>query len=125
MEDTEGELRRLGEMGHTGHNRVPERPIIGPGGAGSIDGGVVEGRVAWSIGGDGQALPLHPRVEYPQKEVKETMGAQFALWSPLGHGKRRQEKCGEVVCGQWHGHWCRCELWCRQAQQGSASFAVW
>ena len=59
--DTEVELLRSGEMGHTGHKRVPERPIIGPFGEGSIDGGVVDGRLALkSIGGDGQALPWIP-----------------------------------------------------------------
>jgi hypothetical protein len=41
MEDTEVELLRFGEMGHTGHKRLPERPIIGPFREDSVNGGIL------------------------------------------------------------------------------------
>src|SRR5262245_21517429 len=36
-------------------------------------------------------LPLHPRVEHPQDEVKDAVIAQFALWTTLGHREVRQD----------------------------------
>ena len=38
MEDTEIELLLGREMPHTGHKRLPERPIIGPFGKNFVDG---------------------------------------------------------------------------------------
>jgi hypothetical protein len=44
----------------------------------------VDGRLALGVVRDGQALPLHARVEHPQNEVEDAMIAQFTLGSPLG-----------------------------------------
>jgi hypothetical protein len=45
--------------------------------------------VARGICRDGQALPLHPRIEDPQDEVKDATIAQCALWTSLGHREVR------------------------------------
>src|SRR5262245_6942933 len=60
------------------HERLLERPIIGPFGKRSIDIGVVNFRLARGTFRNGQALPLHPRIQHPQNEVKEAMIADFA-----------------------------------------------
>lgn len=84
MEHAEIELLLTREMPHTGHKRLPERAIIRPFGKDFVDGRVVNGRFAVGVVWYGQALPLHPRVEHPEDEVKDSVIAQFALWSALG-----------------------------------------
>ena len=84
MEHAEIELLRGREMPHTGHKRLPERSIIRPFRKDFVDGRVVNGRLALCVVWNGQALPLHPRVEDPQDEIKDAIIAQFALRSPLG-----------------------------------------
>src|SRR5712691_7972423 len=100
MEHADIELLLFGEMRHTGDERLPERSVIGPFGKGSVDSGVVDGRLALGVFRHRQTLPLHPRVEHPQDEVKETMIAQFALRTPLRHREVREDKCGELHFGE-------------------------
>jgi len=76
-------LRR--QMPHTGDERLPQRPIIGPFGKDFIDGRVVHDRFPIGVLRHRQALPLHPGIEHPQDEVKDLVIAQFALWTALGH----------------------------------------
>ena len=68
MEHADIELLLYREMPHTGHKRLPERPIIGPFGKDFVDGRVVDGRLALGVLRHGQTLPLHPGVEHPQDE---------------------------------------------------------
>ena len=89
MEDTEVEFLGGREMGHTGHERVPERPIIGPFRQDFGDGRVVDGRVPIEVFRYGQTLPLHPGVEHPHDEIQDALRAQLTLWTPLGHGEVR------------------------------------
>jgi hypothetical protein len=42
--------------------------------------------------------------EHPEDEVKDARIAEFALQSPLGHRKVRQEKCGELRFGEVDGN---------------------
>ena len=65
MQDTEVEVLGFSERLHTGHKRLPQRPIIGPFRKDFVDGRVVDGRLALGVVRDGQALPLHPGVEHP------------------------------------------------------------
>src|SRR5207245_9067823 len=99
MEHGEIELLLGREMPHTGYERLPERPVIRPFRKDFVDGRIVDGRLASGVLWYGQALPLHPRVEPPQDEIKDAMIAQFALGSTLGHGEVREEKCRELGCG--------------------------
>ncbi len=92
MEHAEIELLRGREMPHTGHKRLPERPIIGPSGKDFVDSRIVNGRLALGVVRHGQTLPLHPGVEHPQDEVKDPVIAHFALWTALGHREVRQDK---------------------------------
>ena len=71
MQHAQIELLLNREMPHTGHKRLPQRPIIGPFGKDFVDGGVMNGRFAVGVLWYGQALPLHPRVEDPEDEVKD------------------------------------------------------
>ena len=96
MEHAEIELFLCREMPHTRHKRLPERPVIGPFGKDFVNGRVMNSRFAVGILWYGQALPLHPRVEHPEDEVKDPVIAQFALRSALGHREVRQDKCGEL-----------------------------
>jgi len=84
MEHAEIELLLGREMPHTGHERLPERPIIGPSGKDFVDSRIVNGRLALGVVRHGQTLPLHPGVEHPQDEVKDAVIAQFALGTALG-----------------------------------------
>src|SRR5262249_27534058 len=70
----------------------------------------------------GQALPLHPRVEDPQDEIKDAIIAQFALWPALGHREVWQDKCGELRFGKLDGNRRRCRLWCHGAHDAIASY---
>ena len=65
MEHAEIELLLGCEMRHTGHERLPERPIIGPFGEDAIHSRVVNGGFPIGVVRHGQALPLHPRIEDP------------------------------------------------------------
>jgi hypothetical protein len=103
MEHAEVKSLLVREMPHTGRKRPLERPIIGPFGKGAIDVGVVDGRLASGVLRDWQALPLHPRIEYPQDEVKETMIAEFTLRTSLGHREVRQDKFGALRSESWTG----------------------
>ena len=96
MEHAQIEVLLCREMPHTGHKRPPQRPIIGPFGKDFVDSRVMDGWFAMGICRHGQALPLHPRVEQPQDEVKDAIIAQFALRSPLRQREVRQDKCGEL-----------------------------
>jgi hypothetical protein len=111
------EVKRLfcRQMPHTGDKRLPERSIIDPFGEDAIDGRIVNGGFALRVVRDGQALPLHPRVEHPQDEIEDAVLAEFALRAPLGHREVWQEKCGELGFGQLHGNRRRCRLWYRHA----------
>ena len=110
MEYAKIELFLGRQMPHTGDKRLPERPIIGPFRKDFVDRCVVDGRRALGVCRHGQTLPLHPRVEDPQNEVKDTIIAQFALWTALGHREVRQEKCLELRCGELDGNRRRCRL---------------
>jgi hypothetical protein len=125
MQHASVEVLLYHQMPHTGDERLPERPIIGPCGKDFVDGRVVDGGLALRVVRDGQALPLHSGIEYPEDEVKDPVLAQFALRAPLGHGEMRQDKCGELVFGQLHGNRRRCRLYCRGAHQGRASCEAW
>ena len=92
------------EMSHTGDERPLERPILGPFGKGSIDIRVVDGRLAVGVFRHGQTLPLHPRVKDPQDEIEDTMIAQFALRTPLGHREAREDKFMELRVGKLDGN---------------------
>ena len=70
MKHAEVELFLCREMPHTGHKRLPQRPIIGPLRKDFIDGRIVNGRFAIGLCRDRQALPLHAGVEHPQNQVK-------------------------------------------------------
>src|SRR5215510_8137340 len=122
MEHTEVKLLLCREMGHTGYERVPERPIIGPFGKDFVDRRVVNGRFPIGVLRHGQALPLHPRVEERQNEVKDAMIAQFTLRTALGHGEVRQDKCGELRFRELDGNRRRYGLWCRDAHSAMASY---
>jgi hypothetical protein len=108
-------------MPHTSDERLPERPIIGPCGKGSVDGRVVDGRLALGVLRHGQALPLHPRVEDPQDEVKDAMIAEFALRPPLGHREVREDKFLELRFGELDGNGCGCRLFGCCAHHARAS----
>ena len=62
-----------------------------------------------SKGSRGTCIPqglltfLHYAFTAHQDEVKDAVIAQFALWTPLGHGEVRQDKCGELGFGQFTG----------------------
>jgi hypothetical protein len=73
VQHAEVELLCFGEMRHTGHERVPERPRIGPFGKDFVDGRIVNGRLALGVMWYGQALPLHARIQDPEDEVKDAM----------------------------------------------------
>jgi hypothetical protein len=103
MQHAEVEFLLVREMTYTGDERLLERSIIGPFGKGSVDVRVVNVWFAMRVFRHGQALPLHPRIKHPQDEVKDAMIADFALWTALGHGEVRQDKCGELVFRQLHG----------------------
>ena len=83
------EVLRCRKMPHTGDERLPERPVIGPLGKDFVDGRVMDSWVAIRVFRHGQTLPLHPGVEHPQNEIKDAMIAQFALWTALGHREVR------------------------------------
>src|SRR5262245_3250969 len=80
------------QMPHTGHERLPERPIIGPSGKDFVHGRVMTGRLALGVLWHGHTLPLHPGVEHPQDEIEDPLIAQFALWTALGYREVRPEK---------------------------------
>jgi hypothetical protein len=84
MEYAEIELLLGREMPHTGHKRLPQRPIIGPFGKDFVDRRVMNRRFPIGVCRHGQTLPLHPGVEHPEDEVKNPAIAQFALWAALG-----------------------------------------
>ena len=125
MQHAEIELLLGREMPHTGHKRLPQRPIIGPFGKDFVDGRIVNGRLALGVLRHGQRLPLHSGVKHPQDEVEDAVIAQFALGTALGHGEVRQDKCGELGFGQLHRNRRRCRLLYRGAQQASASCETW
>jgi len=60
MKDTEVELLGFSEMPHTGHERLPERAVIGALRQDLVDGRVMEGWCAMGICRHGPALPWHP-----------------------------------------------------------------
>src|SRR5262249_26168315 len=70
MEHAEIELLLCRQMPHTGHKRLPERPIIRPFGKDFVDRRVMNRWFPIGVLRHGQALPLHPRVEDPQDEIK-------------------------------------------------------
>src|SRR5947209_2135517 len=122
MEHTGIELFLGRQMPDTGHKRLPQRPIIGPSGKDFVDSRVVNRWFALGVFRDRQTLPLHPGVEHPEDEVKDPVIAQFALWTALGHGEVRQEKCLELRCGELDRDRRRCRLWCCGAHHAMASW---
>ncbi len=125
MEHTDIELLLGRAMRHTGDERLPERPIIGPLREDSVDSGRVYGRFALGIFRHGHALPLHPCVEHPQDKVKDAMRAQCALWPSLEHRKVREDTCGELRGGGLDGNRRRCRLLCRCTPRTMASYAAY
>src|SRR5215467_15051909 len=121
MEYAQVEVFLARKMPHTRHKRLPERAVIRPFGKDFVDSGVVDGRFAVGVLWYGQALPLHPRVEHPEDEVKDPIIAQFALRSALGHREVRQDKCGELRFGELDGNRRRYRLLCRGAHDAMAS----
>jgi len=97
MEHAEVKFLLVREMGHTGHKRLLERPVIGPCGQGSGDGGVVDFGLASGVFGNGPALPPPPGIEHPHDEVKEAMIAEFAPRPPLGPREVREDTCVALV----------------------------
>jgi hypothetical protein len=63
MQHARVEVFLFGELGHAGHKRVPERPIIGPFSEDAVNGRVVNGGFPIGVVWHRQALPLHPGVE--------------------------------------------------------------
>jgi hypothetical protein len=118
MQHAEVELLLVREMTHTGDERLLERPIIGPFGKGSVDVGVMDFRLASGAFRNGQTFPLHPCIEHPQDEVEEAMIADFALRTPLGHREVREDKFGELRCGELDGNR-RCGSVCCRCVQGA------
>jgi hypothetical protein len=84
----------------------------------------VYGRLALGVLRDWQALPLHPRIEYPQDEVKETMIAEFTLRTPLGHREVREDKFGELRFGELDGNRRGYSVFCSCARGSLASCAA-
>jgi len=121
MKDTEVELLGFSEMPHTGHERLPERAVIGALRQDLVDGRVMEGWCAMGICRHGPALPWHPGVEHPQDEVKDAIIAQFARGTALGHREVRQDPGGERRCGELDGNWRRYRLWGWGAHSAMAS----
>ena len=113
------------KMPHARNERLPERPIIRPFGKDFVDGRVVDGRLALGVLRYGDALPLHACIQDPQNEVKDAMIAQFALRTPLGHREVRQDKCGELRCGELDRNRRRCRLWCSSAHHAMTSWEEW
>jgi len=86
----------------------------------------MEGSVAVSVFGHGQALPLHARIQSPAEEGEDAMVAAFAPGAPLGQGEVREEKLRELRGGEWdrnrwggrlfwhcgHHQWASCEDGC-------------
>src|SRR6266851_3968683 len=65
---------------------------------------LMEGSVAVSVFGHGQALPLHARIQSPAEEGEDAMVAAFAPGAPLGQGEGREEKWRELRGGEWDGN---------------------
>jgi hypothetical protein len=86
-----------------------------------VDGRVVHGRGPSGVCWHREALPLPPCVAHPHDEVQDAMRAQFALWTTLGHGEGREEQCGKLAVGQWHGDRRRCRLFSQDTPLGRAS----
>src|SRR5215475_12138299 len=122
MEHAEIELLRGREMPHTGHKRLPQRPIIGPSGKDFVDSRIVNGRLALGVLWHGQTLPLHPGVKHPQDEVEDAVIAQFALRTTPGHREVRQDKCLELRLGELHRDRRRYRRWCHGAHDIMASY---
>jgi hypothetical protein len=81
------------KMSHARHERLPERPIISPFGQDFVDGRIVNGRLPLGVCRHRQALPRHPRLEYPQAEVEDAVITPLALRSTRGHGEVREDTC--------------------------------
>ena len=73
-------------MGFSTHYIIAPRgahPSSSPFGKGSVDVGVVDGRLAMRVFRDRQALPWHPGVEHPQDEVKDGDDSRFCTAAPV------------------------------------------
>ena len=66
-------------MHHADHERLLERPIIGPSGEDSVNAVVMHVPLAIGVLRDGHALPLPPGIEHLEDPVKGAMIAPFAL----------------------------------------------
>src|SRR5262249_21407503 len=121
--DIEVLLRR--QMPHTGDERLPQGPIMGPCGEDAVHGRVVNGGFPLGVVRHGQALPLHPGVEHPEGEVKNPLITQFALWPALRHREMWQDTCLELRFGELDRNRCRCRLLCRGAHRAMASWEEW
>src|SRR5262245_34133615 len=110
MEHAEIELWRGCQRPHTGEEGLPARAIIRPLGTNFVDGRVMNGRFAVGVVREGQALPLHPRIEHPQDEVKDAVVAPLALWAPLGQREVWEDKCLALWLGELDRKRRRCRL---------------
>ena len=73
---------------------------------------------------DGQALPLHPRIQHPEDEVKEAMIADFAPRTALGPREVREDKFGELRFGELDGNRRGYSVFCSCAHGSLASCAA-
>jgi hypothetical protein len=73
MQHTEIEVLLDRKMLHADDKRLPERPVIRPFGKDFGDRRVVDGQLPIGVCRDGQALPLHARIQNPQDEVKDAI----------------------------------------------------
>jgi hypothetical protein len=112
------------EVPHTGRKRLLERPIISPFGKGAIDVGVGYGRLALGVLRDWPAVPLPPRLEYPQDAVQETLIAEFTLRTPLRHREVREDQFGDLRFGELDGNRRGYSVFCSCAHGSLASWAA-
>ncbi len=108
MQDAEIEVVVIRQMLHTGDTCLLSGAIVRPSGEDLVHRRRVDSRLAVTLFGYGQALPLHASVEHPHNEVEDTMLAQFALGSPLGHREVRQDKWRELRGGELDRNRRRC-----------------
>jgi hypothetical protein len=105
------EVLRGGTMGHTGGACLAQRPISSPFREDCVDGRVMDGWVATGLCRYGQALPLPPRREAPHDEMKDTIRAQCARETSLGHREVREDIYLELWGGALDRPRRRCRRW--------------
>ena len=73
MQHTEIEVLLDRKMLHAGDKRLPGRPVIRSFGKDFVDRRVADGWLPIGVCRDGQALPLHARIQNLQDEVKDAI----------------------------------------------------